>query len=221
MDWVDFRVVELAMADSGARSHSLELSRLDQALSTRTVTMLNCPVQYVSNDLHVPVRVSTEAGSLFYKIFIYYAQITETHIIRVEVITERKRVMTLQPPRSRQTPFVCFPHFNHLVPSISCLILNRLVRPPFQVPLNLPVKRRYYSRYHEYCQDTEIGISRQPKAKSPQFLPEPVSPYGAIFSSRILAPLVKCLPQVPPYNDIPLFKLPGLHTKPDDYPDRI
>src|SRR5882762_921293 len=173
MDWVDFRMVELAMADPGACSHSLDFARLDQTLTACAVTVLNYPAQHISNYLHVPVRVSTEAGSLFYKIFIYYAQIAKSHVIRVEVITKRKRVMALQPPRSRQTPFVCFPHFNHLVPSISCLILNRLVRPPFQVPLNLPVKRRYYSRYHEYCQDTEIGISRQPKAKSPQFLPEP------------------------------------------------
>src|SRR5882724_2797638 len=138
MDWVDFRVVELAMADPGACSHSLELSRLDQTLTACAVTVLNYPAQHISNYLHVPVRVSTEAGSLFYKVFIDYAQITETHIIRVEVITERKRVMTLQPPRSRHTPFVCFPHLNHLVPSKPCLLLNRPIRPPFQVFLNCP-----------------------------------------------------------------------------------
>ena len=56
------RVVELAMANTRARTHLLHIARTNHRARTETISMRDLAIEHIRDDLHVAMSVRTEAA---------------------------------------------------------------------------------------------------------------------------------------------------------------
>src|SRR6266550_6346027 len=92
------RVIELAVADTGARGHDLHVAWSDDRSGTDAVLVLEGAFQNVGDDLHVTVSVGAKPLSWADPVFVDDPQRSVAHVLRIVVVAERKRVPTIKPP---------------------------------------------------------------------------------------------------------------------------
>src|SRR3954469_6474537 len=95
--------IELTMRDAGARTHSLNLAGTDDGTGTHAVLVFKRTFKNVGDDFHVTVRVCPESFTWSYTIFVNNAQRSESHVVRVVILVEGKRVIRVQPPVIKMT----------------------------------------------------------------------------------------------------------------------
>ena len=91
------RMVELAVANTAARAHSLHVAGQDRRSVAHVVAVRERALEHVGDDLHVAVPVRAEAGTRRDPVFVDDAQVAEAHVRRVVVVGERKTVKALEP----------------------------------------------------------------------------------------------------------------------------
>ena len=82
----------------GAGSHVLCLARANHAAIAHRILVLEGAAEDVGDDLHVPVRVHAEPLARQDEIVVDDAQAAEAHPLRIVVVREAKRVISVQPP---------------------------------------------------------------------------------------------------------------------------
>src|SRR5262245_60712390 len=97
MHRLDVGWIELAMRDAGSRRHPLKLARPQHFPVSHRVAMFQRPLQNVSNDFHVPMRMRSEALSGLDEVLVHHPQRAKSRMTAVLVMTERERVKRVQP----------------------------------------------------------------------------------------------------------------------------
>jgi hypothetical protein len=89
--------IELAVQDTFARAHELNLSRLEHALVSHAVLVLKGALQHVAEDLHIAMRVHGEVAAGGNVVLIDDAQGAEVHVLRVVVLRETEAEARVEP----------------------------------------------------------------------------------------------------------------------------
>lgn len=92
-----WRGIELAMEDTFAGAHELDLAGLEDAAIAEAVFVLESAFDDVGEDFHVAVRVGGEAAAGGDVVFVDDAQAAEAHVGGVVVIGEGEGMMGLEP----------------------------------------------------------------------------------------------------------------------------
>ena len=99
------RVIELAVVNAGARRHALHIARADDRARADAVFVLQRAVEDIRDNLHVAMAMSVEAAARAHPVFVDHAQRTETHVLRVVIMAERKAVAAVQPTEIGKAAF--------------------------------------------------------------------------------------------------------------------
>ena len=91
------RGIDLAVAHAGAGAHDLNLSRADLRMVAKAVAMLDRPLEDVTENLHVPVRVHGKANPGRDDILVDDPEGTKAHVRGVMVVGEAEGMPGTQP----------------------------------------------------------------------------------------------------------------------------
>jgi len=95
--------VVLAVGHPGTGGHPLHIARLDHRAVAHAIAVLQAAGKHVRDDLHVAVRVGTEAPAGLHPVLVDDPQLPEPHEPGVVVARERERVVRVEPPVVRMT----------------------------------------------------------------------------------------------------------------------
>src|SRR5439155_10807617 len=136
MHRIDGRIVKLAVGDAAARADALYVARLEDSLVAQAITMLQRPAQNVSDDFHVAMGMRAEAAATRDGVIIDHPKRAESHPMRIIVIREGKRVVSVQPAVVGVAPFVGSSNCHHSCPDnmlVACQLMGasqRAQNPP-------------------------------------------------------------------------------------------
>ena len=105
---IGFARVVLRVAHPGTRAHDLELARRHLLFVAHAVLVLHRPFQHIGQDLHVFVRVGTEALTGVDDVVVNHPQGGEAHKVRVIIVGERESMPGIQPAMVSVATFVRF-----------------------------------------------------------------------------------------------------------------
>ena len=142
-----WRRIEFAVRDAAPCAHALHLARPDHRTGPQAVAVFQRAFQNVRDDFHVPVRMHRESFAALDPVFVQHPQVTERHVLQVEIAVKRKRVATVQPPELRSPSFRTRPQPDHGIVLLSI---------PFLVP--------YSSRF---APETILSPAARPAARHP------------------------------------------------------
>ncbi|MNT67682.1 hypothetical protein D3C72_2058470 [compost metagenome] len=97
--------VELGVHHSAAGAHPLHVARLDGRTAAHAVLVGNRAVQHIGDDLHVPMAMRAETTAGRNAVVIDHAQRAKSHVRRVVIVGEGKRVKRIEPAMVGMTPF--------------------------------------------------------------------------------------------------------------------
>src|SRR5690348_798539 len=97
MHRLGFRGVVFAMAHAGAGGHALHLAGSDHRAGAGRILVFERAVQHIGNDLHVAMAMRRKSGARNDAILVDDAQRTKSHMRRIEIVAERKRVPAVEP----------------------------------------------------------------------------------------------------------------------------
>ena len=98
------RRVPLAVQDAGAGAHALHVADVDDGTGAQAVFVPQRAFQHVGDDLHVAMRMRTEALSRRDAVFVDHPQGAIAHEAGIDVLAERKRVAAVEPADFRLEP---------------------------------------------------------------------------------------------------------------------
>src|SRR5262245_4321580 len=110
------RGVELAVEHPRPRAHPLDLAGADDRSRPHAVLVLELSFEDVGDDLHVPVRMRPEPLSWLHPVVVDDAEDPEPHLLRVVIVTERKRVPAVEPAEIRSSSILRAPDRDHRWP---------------------------------------------------------------------------------------------------------
>src|SRR4051812_44725667 len=80
--------------------------------------MLQRALEHVRDDLHVAMRMPREAAACRHKVFIDHTQRAKSHVRRVAILAERKRVIAIEPVPPRAPALTAVADRDHVSPSL-------------------------------------------------------------------------------------------------------
>ena len=98
------RVVELAVAHTGAGAHALHVTGQDLRAIAHAVPVGEGTGQHIADDFHVPVPVGTETAARRDPVLVDDPQIAPAHMGRIVVASEGETVTALQPAMIGMAP---------------------------------------------------------------------------------------------------------------------
>jgi len=105
--------VELAVADTAAGAHALDVARSNDRAVTDRVAVREFAGEHVADDFHLAVAVSAEARTRLDPILVYHAQRPELHVLRIEVICKCEGMAGLEPAVICVAALCAAPDFLH------------------------------------------------------------------------------------------------------------
>ncbi len=90
-------VIELAVQHARAGRHALHFAGPDDRAVAHAVLVLERTVDHVGDDLHVTMRMGSETLARLDPVLVDDAQFRKTHHLGVVVVSERERVLRLEP----------------------------------------------------------------------------------------------------------------------------
>src|SRR5262249_16037324 len=118
MDGITLRVVELAVPNTGAGRHTLDIAGTDHRTGADAVLVFEGAVGHVGNDLRGGVRGRVEPFGGRDPILVDHPQRAESHEARVVVSAERERVPAVEPAEVRRPAVFRFAYCHH-----DCLLI--------------------------------------------------------------------------------------------------
>src|SRR5262245_31976480 len=91
------RRVELAVTNAGAGAHPLQLARAQYFAIAEAIAMFECPAQDDRDNFHIAMPVHAKALAGGDTILIHHAQGPELRVLWIEVFSERKGVISVEP----------------------------------------------------------------------------------------------------------------------------
>ena len=107
------RGVELAVRHAGARAHALHVAGTDDRPGAHAVPVLEGALEHIGDDLHVAVRVRSEAAAGPDPILVDHAELAKPHPAWIVVVGEGERVAAVEPVELGATPFRCASNGHH------------------------------------------------------------------------------------------------------------
>src|SRR2546423_4795068 len=98
------------MPHTRARAHALNFACTDDGSRPHTVLVFERSIENVSDDFHISMTMRRKSFSWRHTIFVDHPQRAETHILRVVVRIEGKRVVRVQPAVIRVAAFISLPN---------------------------------------------------------------------------------------------------------------
>ena len=114
MHGLGLRRIVLAMTDTRSCAHALDIADLNDGARARAVLVRQGAFEHVSDDFHIAVRVSGEAGAGNDAVLVDHSEIAELHVLRIIVVTERKGVTAVEPTKPCVTPSVTAAVIDHM-----------------------------------------------------------------------------------------------------------
>ena len=106
--------VELAMRHAGARAHVLHVARTNDRAVTHAVFVGEGALENISDDFHILVRMSREAGTARDAVVVHHAQGAELHVFRVKIVGEGKGEAGVKPAVVGMAAVAAFANGDHL-----------------------------------------------------------------------------------------------------------
>src|SRR5580765_2230355 len=97
MDGLGVRAVELAVDDSGSGRHALNLIGAKHLRVAHAVLMSEFPFEDVADDLHITMRMGSEAAAGGDSVVVEDAQRAEAVVLGIAIVCKRKRVIRVEP----------------------------------------------------------------------------------------------------------------------------
>src|SRR4029079_7122870 len=107
------RRIELAVDHTRAGAHALYVAMADRRFAARGILVRELAFQHVADDFHVAVTMRAEALTRRDAVLVDDAQRAELHVLRVEVVGERKGVERLEPAVIGEPALMTFANFLH------------------------------------------------------------------------------------------------------------
>ena len=101
------------MLNAGSRRDALHLASFHHCAVSHAVLVLERAADNVTDDFEIAMRMRAETLAPLHAVFVDHPQAAESDVLRVVVIGEGKRVMTVQPAVIGMATFVGSANFNH------------------------------------------------------------------------------------------------------------
>src|SRR5207245_2133395 len=112
----DFRLrgIKLTVRYTSARAHSLHFTWTNHRAVAKAVSMFERSFEDIGYDFHVPMTVARESFAGLNTILVDDTQLAKAYVLRVVVLSERKRVAAIQPIQAGYSARFRFAYCDHL-----------------------------------------------------------------------------------------------------------
>ena len=113
MDLVGRRIIEFTVRDAGSGRDSLHLASFHHCAVSHAVLMFERAADDVTDDFKVAMWMRAKTLASLHSVFVDHPQAAEADVLRVVIIREGKRVVTVQPAVIGMASFIGSANFNH------------------------------------------------------------------------------------------------------------
>jgi hypothetical protein len=108
-----FRRIEFTVHNAAAGGHHLNLVWPKYMLFAHAIAVQQLSLEHVRKNLHVAVRVRTEALAGRYRVLVDDSQRAKTHVGGIAIVRKREREIRIVPASVEVFSFIRFSNLNH------------------------------------------------------------------------------------------------------------